>query len=442
MRNLKYYILFFAGILLMPSCLHEEEDIFGKSASERLNEAQLLYEKILTTPSKGWVLEYIAGDTDATRRGAFNYLLKFENGEVTAAVDQNALYDIAPAIDPYTQITSYYKLEQDMSITLSFDTYNSFLHYYHEQHGSYTTYKGDFEFTIMEAYDDLVILRGKKYGNIMEMHRLADDVTWDEYLQDVNTVYNQSLDYPEFSIFSGANVIAKGSVLETRQFSFSYENVDYLKSVIYTTTGLKFLEPLVVEGKEAQNFVWDVASATFTCTDNGATGIVIQMTIPAEYVKYSEYLGTYTFKYTNLSGVVYNETINLVQHVNGRSYIAENFTKGITGAVTILQFDKSTARLCIGAHTVLSVGTDDNYNLYPMIMPPTGTAGNFYAGLGDAYGRFWGKLTSTGLISMTRDPSGSLTNVTAGFRVIRRQGTSNYGTNAANSYTDMSFQKQ
>lgn len=441
MRDFKYYILLFAGVLFMQSCLHEEEDIFGKSAAERLNEAQKLYENILTKPSNGWVLEYIAGDTDVTRRGAFNFLLKFENGTVTAAVDQNALDDIDPSMNTHKKITSLYKLEQDMSITLSFDTYNLFLHYYHEQHGSYTTYKGDFEFTIMEAYDDLIILRGKKYGNIMEMHRLPDNVTWDDYLDQINNIYNQVSEYPEFSIHQSNNQLSSGSILETRQFSFSYEGKSYLKNIVYTPTGMKLIQPLTINGKEAQNFIWNSTNSSFTCTDNGATDIVIQMTIPAGHVKYSEYLGTYLFKYKDTAGTEYSRTVNIIQKVRGKSYIVENFAYNVSDAVVVMQYDKSRGMLCIGAHTIKPVGIDDNYNLYPMV-----DTGNFYASLGEAYGRFMGKLTSSNLIQLSRDPEGSLSTTTVGFRVIRRvisNGvTSNYDTGIQNRYMVMSFQKQ
>ena len=96
-RNYIPFIALLIGVSILPSCLKEEDDIFNKSGAERLNDAQKYYEEILTSASNGWLLEYIAGDTDATRRGAFNYLLKFEDGEVTAAIDALALSDIDPS---------------------------------------------------------------------------------------------------------------------------------------------------------------------------------------------------------------------------------------------------------------------------------------------------------------------------------------------------------
>jgi len=126
-RNYIPFIALLIGVSILPSCLKEEDDIFNKSGAERLNDAQKYYEEILTSASNGWLLEYIAGDTDATRRGAFNYLLKFEDGEVTAAIDALALSDIDPSSEnPFETKKSLYRFDQDMGITLSFSSYNPF----------------------------------------------------------------------------------------------------------------------------------------------------------------------------------------------------------------------------------------------------------------------------------------------------------------------------
>ena len=213
MIKVRNYIVIIVGIFLLQSCLKEQVNVFDKSTAERLNDAQKYYENILTDAPNGWVLEYIVGDTDANRRGAFNYLLKFEDGAVTASVDALAMSDIDPTNpNPYEKLTSLYRFDQDMSITISFSSYNSFLHFYHEQHGSYTTYKGDFEFTIMEAYEDLVVLRGKKYGNIMEMHRLPSNVTWESYLEDVNNLIDICSVYSQFELRQTDQVIGEGSL--------------------------------------------------------------------------------------------------------------------------------------------------------------------------------------------------------------------------------------
>ncbi|MDH6309831.1 hypothetical protein M2451_002202 [Dysgonomonas sp. PFB1-18] len=299
MKNLKYYILFFIGILLLPSCLHEEEDIFGKSAAQRLNEAQLLYQKILTDAPNGWILEYMAGDANSNRKGAYNFLLKFENREVTASVDAMALDVIDPtSTEPYKTITSQFKLEQDMGVTLSFDTDNLFLHYFHEPHGSYTTLKGDFEFTIMEAYEDLIILRGKKYGNIMEMRRLATDVTWEDYLKDVNKITYDTDFYSKFDI--QAEGLSIGEITRTTNNRFTLtlnDNKQSASNAIYTRDGLKFIDPLEANNKKLQNFRWDADTKTFINTDPELGSVVLIPILDPSFLYYDQFIGTYTLNY-------------------------------------------------------------------------------------------------------------------------------------------------
>lgn len=296
----RHYIQFVALLIvvsLLQSCLKEEQDIFDKSVSERLNDAQLYYEKILTGAPNGWLLEYIAGDTDATKRGAFNYLLKFNKGEVTAAIDALAFSDINPSnMDPYEKKTSLYRFDQDMSVTLSFSSYNSFLHYYHEQHGSYTTYKGDFEFTIVEASEDLVVLRGKKYGNFMEMHRLPESDSWDSYLEEINNTIDMCNVYTNFELHKDGQNIGDGVLNSNYRYSFTLNNKDNISSnAIYTKTGIKFIEPLKIDNKEAQLFTWDNDNKLFKCDDD--IDIKIIPKVDPSYLYYDQFIGDYTVIY-------------------------------------------------------------------------------------------------------------------------------------------------
>lgn len=415
MKNLKYYILFFVGVFLMQSCLHEEEDIFGKSSAQRLNEAQKYYEKVLTSAPNGWILEFIAGDTDANRRGAFNFLLKFENGNVTASVDKLALSDINPtSTEPYKKITSLYRFDQDMSVTISFSTYNSFLHYYHEQHGSYTTYKGDFEFTIMEAYDDLVILRGKKYGNIMEMHRLPEDVTWEKYLENVNNVIEDTGIYAQFELQSNGQKIGEGTKNTNSRYSFTLtDNVVVGSNAVYTQDGLKFVNPLNVNNKELQNFVWDPTTKTYKCTDNGAGDIIIVAIPDPSYMYYEQIPGTYSFSYISdyLSGNVKKErTVTIEEDVKGMTF---KMTGGFDWPIA-LGYDKFNGCFTIRYQQVATSSGGD-----PVVLWAFNGVGSLYQ---DAVlsGVFNGDTTTPAI--NIKDLSGSST----GFSIIRRAADGNW----------------
>lgn len=359
MKKIKYYIFLLIGVFLLQSCVSEEDDLFGKSGAERLNEAQKYYEKILTGAPNGWILEYVAGDTDANRRGAFNFLLKFENGEVTASVDELAMYDINPiSKNPYERKTSLYRFDQDMSVTLSFSSYNSFLHYYHEQHGSYTTYKGDFEFTIMEASEDLVILRGKKYGNIMEMHRLPENITWDGYLAKVNSLIDSCSVYSNFELMYNNEVIGTGTTNSNNRYTFKLTSSsggnnqgvapNLSSNVIFTETGIKFIDPLSIDNKEVQRFDWDNVNKMYVCSEGIDVKIVPQQS--PTYLYYKDYIGTYSLRYNN--NIV--KTVTITEKVKNKSLSL----KGLSDFEIELVFDKIQGTVSLLTQDVGKVGSN------------------------------------------------------------------------------------
>lgn len=440
MRNFKLYMLLFTGVLLMQSCLHEEDDIFSMSSAQRLNESQKKYSEILTSASNGWVLEYVAGDTDATRRGAFNYLLKFENDQVTAAVDSVALMDIDPsASDVYKTITSLYRFDQDMGVTISFDSYNSFLHYYHEQHGSYITYNGDYEFMVIEASKDLVVLRGKKYENVMQMRRLPDNVTWKEYLQQVNKTFAQVSEYPEFTINVGGQAL-KGSVLSNQQFSYANDSETSAANPLFTPTGIKFVKPIYSDDKKkAVNFAWNYETGTLTCTDEGATDVSIVMTTPAGYSRYVDFLGTYTFNYLTNGNVAQTRTVVVTEKVKGISYSVENFV--INMPAVEMKYNKPEGAIGVSAQILANSPAG-----YPVGLYAASLTWSFYpTALGEGMGRFLGKRSAdpeNPKITFTRDPYGTLSSATIGFLTIEIRNGSNYLWNATSSYQQMYWVKQ
>lgn len=352
MNRFGYYILIIIGVFLLSSCLQEQEDIFGKSTAERLNDAQKYYEKILTDAPNGWVLEYIAGDTDANRRGTFNYLLSFEKGEVTASIDALAMSDIDPTNpNPYEKITSLYRFDQDMSVTISFSSYNSFLHYYHEQHGSYTTYKGDFEFTIMEAYEDFVILRGKKYGNIMEMHRVPDDVSWESYLDDVNAIIDICSVYSQFKLMQGSQEIGEGSLNSNYRYTFEVNEESISSNAIYTRHGVKFIDPLTINGKEYILFNWDNEAKEYISVENNGDLKIVPILDPS-YIYYEDYIGEYALQYNNTR----TTTATISEKIKGKTLTLE----GLSNFPIELVFDKMAGTLSM---TTQDIGKSQGYTV-------------------------------------------------------------------------------
>ncbi len=369
MTKIRIIITFLIGLFLTQSCLHEQENIFDMSTSERLNEAQKYYEKILTDAENGWILEYITGDTDANRRGGFNFLLKFDGGNVTASIDALAMSDVDPTNpNPYEQKTSLYRFDQDMSVTISFSSYNSFLHYYHEQHGSYTTYKGDFEFTIMEANEDLVILRGKKYGNIMEMRRIPLDVSWESYLKDINDIIDICSVYSQFELTKNDQVIGSGSLNSNFRYTFQINSDEVSSNAIFTTEGIKFIEPLSIDNKEYIHFRWDNEAKVYNSIENNGDLKILPLLDPS-YLYYEDYIGEYILKYNNTR----TTTATISEKVKGKTLTLN----GLTNFPIELIFDKMAGTVSL---TTQDIGKSQGFTV--VLCPWDTNAGYLTWGLG------------------------------------------------------------
>ena len=57
----KIYSFIIMALMLcvgFASCSHEEDDLFGESAAQRLNKSVDKYQKLLTSSENGWVMEF------------------------------------------------------------------------------------------------------------------------------------------------------------------------------------------------------------------------------------------------------------------------------------------------------------------------------------------------------------------------------------------------
>ena len=64
----KLIILLAVLPLVLSSCLKDDKDAFGKTASERIREVQEGTEKALTGAANGWLMEYYQLDTSQVIR--------------------------------------------------------------------------------------------------------------------------------------------------------------------------------------------------------------------------------------------------------------------------------------------------------------------------------------------------------------------------------------
>lgn len=284
-------LLLLAVPTLLTSCLFDEEDLFDKSASERIEAAKQEAKTILESAENGWHVRYFPSPTQEF--GGYNLFFKFSDGKVTVASEIER--------DPSTTETSLYSLGEDLGVTLNFDTKNALINYFvHPRNpdglgSSYKGMEGDYKFTVMETSAEQVILRGIISGNYYVMTPVAAETDWASELE---TYRNNSEDMA----FSTYSFVVKGksypATLTNRRFAVKIDNeTTFYVPFIYTRTGLSFYMPIEADGVTAQDF--DFVDGYYFAEANGAdfkimtpepirSDIKFEVTVPEETKTYKK----------------------------------------------------------------------------------------------------------------------------------------------------------
>ena len=284
-------LLLLAVPTLLTSCLFDEEDLFDKSASERIEAAKQEAKTILESAENGWHVRYFPSPTQEF--GGYNLFFKFSDGKVTVASEIER--------DPSTTETSLYSLGEDLGVTLNFDTKNALINYFvHPRNpdglgSSYKGMEGDYKFTVMETSAEQVILRGIISGNYYVMTPVAAETDW---ASEMETYRNNSEDMA----FSSYSFVVKGkaypATLTNRRFAVKIDNeTTFYVPFIYTRTGLSFYMPIEADGVTAQDF--DFVDGYYFAEANGAdfkimtpepirSDIKFEVTVPEETKTYKK----------------------------------------------------------------------------------------------------------------------------------------------------------
>lgn len=197
-----------SAALSFTACVNEEDDLFDKSAAERLNEASDLYSKRLMASPNGWAVQLYPTKQDEAPYGT-GYLLMFRfhaNKSVDASMN-NALSN-----NNYMTDTSTWEVITDNGPVLSFNTYNKVVHTFSDPEDVPSTgtqdtpndetgtgIGGDYEFIIVDAPEDAsyMMLKGKKRGTYNLLTPVEEGVDFESYLADVKSF--QSTMFPASS---------------------------------------------------------------------------------------------------------------------------------------------------------------------------------------------------------------------------------------------------
>lgn len=251
MKKIAYILLFSALSLGFHSCVNEEDDLFDKSAAQRLNEAVAKYTDLLESSADGWVMDFYPSDG---AMGGYTHTVLFHDGTSTLTSEVTFSNSSTGEVwEAGTPVKSLYQVKAEQECILTFDTYNLLFHFWSEPKGSSspTGYESDYEFAFKEVSDDVILLKGKMYGNILRLTRLTEPA--DVYMGKVLDMSNRMAASPRLRIEVAGQTYAcrlggKNFVSET--LVEGGVEVPY----VFTEKGIRLYEPVTVGDITFQEF--------------------------------------------------------------------------------------------------------------------------------------------------------------------------------------------
>ncbi len=251
MKKIFNIMVLSACMMSFPACHYEIDDVFDQPSAIRVQEEMERVDGILKGAENGWIMEYYAD----LKYGGYNIICRFnEDNTVTA---QSEIHGELTA-------TSHFKFEQSQGVVLSFDEYNEVIHFFsnpaniagigYDGDGML----GDFEFRVMSANEEEVVLSGKKHGSRIIMKPLAGDVDWSSYLIKVLELDAETLASTYKFTFGDKAVNA---YLSFRQLTFVNPETNKTVNVPYIITdeGYRLYSELTFNGKTVNELVYSAA---------------------------------------------------------------------------------------------------------------------------------------------------------------------------------------
>lgn len=284
MKKLFSISLILTILLGFVACSHEEDDIFSKSAAERLNEISDIYSQRLTDSKGGWVMEYYPyTDNEDTLTGR-GYLImnKFlSNGSVYTLMKNNASHN------QKVEDTSAWQIITDMGPVLTYNTYNKCYgrftdptdidltpSKYDDESGK--GFQGDYEFVMVDVPEggEHIMLKGKKRGVYQRLTRVPEGTDFEAYLDDIYKFQNKIFFNSKWEILIIDNGVrysmdrqhtGRPTVYPEGKDSTAYGwYAPYLITKHDDKYYFRFKDTVMVEGKQMeQEFVYDEAEDMF-----------------------------------------------------------------------------------------------------------------------------------------------------------------------------------
>ena len=275
MKKKLFYITGACALLaLQTACSPQFEDLFDKSASERLEEAMDDAESVLTAADKGWAMGYFPN----TETRGYVLFAKFNTDGTVTLTDYN---------NGGLSSTSTYSMNTSQGPVLNFDTYSEVLGRYTDPGtwlGGSTGNAGDFEFVIFSVNEDEVILKGKKYHAKVVLRKITGDgdqeTLWRQYYDQCEAMYGKLFASGVSPVLTvGTDTVYRFENAVSRSFEmypYGSNNPEEMTPLSYVAsiTGIDLAENLEVNGKPVRSFRYDETLGTLISQEDATVQIV------------------------------------------------------------------------------------------------------------------------------------------------------------------------
>lgn len=263
------FIISLVTATILASCTKEQEDFFSTSSANRADASISNSIQALISPANGWLMQYYPDGQQSY--GGFNMIARFtDDGKV----------QVMSEFSEGETYTSLYTVAQSAGTTLTFDTYNEAFHAFSDPTaplgGSVGVgLNGDYDFSVMAASAQEIVLKGKKTGNTIVMTPMASS-DWKGYLDQVAEI-DEAMYAKKYSFnIAGETIVGKSNA---RHITLSYEEngeeVEANTSYIITPEGMTFYEPLEIKGQTISGFRYVANAETFPATDNANVTVTL-----------------------------------------------------------------------------------------------------------------------------------------------------------------------
>lgn len=375
----KITIMLLAAVTLtFQSCLKDDDEVFGDSATARMTNYLNNARETLMSSEYGWVLEMYPQEEQAY--GGYAYTLKFTEDSIFVRSE------LAQDNSTQEEARSLWTLTNDDGPVFTVDTYNELFHFFstpwQDLGGSgYEAYQGEFEYIIMSVTDNLITFRGKKTGNTVYLRRLTKPAA--EYLREVGNLTAQF-------IVNGLNMdlgdkkgISATIDNDGRQITFMRTDtvvtetetvVNYSDTVTsafaYTSEGLRLYKEVEIAGNRIYQLDYEEAQLKVNAkTMEGAESVTLKCLLPENYLRYED-IPEGEYRFTFGKGRPYNCTVTLERSEDGRSF----WMSGLNERIKVrLDYIRATGSLQLVAQELNTV-FDAGYILW--LCPLSDTAGD------------------------------------------------------------------